>query len=161
VLNEFWLSLEYLPLAGEIGATAWFPVMESLHVLSITFLLGAILMVDLRVLGAAGRAYSVGSFVSEMVPWAVCAFVLATITGLAMFITRASAHAANPAFQIKMALLLLAGLNIAYFHSCAMPVILRAHDGTVIPQQARRAAGVSLFLWCAIMLAGRWVGHVI
>ncbi len=161
MLNEFWLSLEYLPLAGEIGATAWFPVMESLHVLSITFLLGAILMVDLRVLGAAGRACSVNSFVSELVPWAAWAFVFANITGLAMFITRASAHAANPAFQIKMALLLLAGLNIAYFHFRAMPAILRAHDASVMPHQARIAAGVSLFLWCAIMLAGRWVGHVV
>jgi len=160
VLNEFWLSLEYLPLAGEIGATAWFPAMESLHVLSITFLLGAILMVDLRVLGVAGRAYSPGSMVSQLVPWAAGAFVVANITGLAMFITRASAHAANPAFQIKMGLLLLAGLNIAYFHFRAMPAILRAHDATILPVRARTAAGVSLFLWCAIMLAGRWVGHV-
>jgi hypothetical protein len=77
-----------------------------------------------------------------------------------MFITRASAHAANPAFQIKMGLLLLAGLNIAYFHFRAMPAILRAHDATILPVRARTAAGVSLFLWCAIMLAGRWVGHV-
>jgi len=161
VLNEFWLSLEYLPIAGEIGATAWFPFMESLHVLSITFMLGSILMVDLRVLGVAALDYPAGLVVKELAPWSALAFLVACITGLAMFITRASAHAANPAFQIKMALLLLAGLNIAYFHYRAMPRILAGHSTREVPLQARIAAGASLSLWCAIMLAGRWVGHVV
>lgn len=161
MFDNFWLSLEYLPLAGEIGATAWFPFMESLHVLSIVFLLGAILMADLRVLGLAARDYPIQRVVSELVPWAAWAFLLANATGLAMFITRASAHVANPAFQIKMGLLLLAGINIAYFHFRAMPAILDARNAVAAPRQARMAAGVSLFLWCAIILAGRWVGHVI
>jgi len=161
VLSEFWLSLEYLPIAGEIGATAWFPVMESLHVLSITFMLGAILMVDLRVLGVAACVYPVNQVVREMAPWSAWAFLVANLTGLAMFITRASVHAENPAFQIKMALLLLAGINIAYFHFRVLPALPGPENSTALPLQARTAAGASLFFWCAIMLAGRWVGHVI
>jgi len=160
VLNEFWLSLEYLPIAGEIGATAWFPFMESLHVLSITFMLGSILMVDLRVLGVAALDYPAGQVVKEMVPWSALAFLVACITGLAMFITRASAHMANPAFQIKMVLLILAGLNIAYFHFRAMPLIHATYNTHDVSLRAKTAAGVSLFFWCSIMLAGRWVGHV-
>jgi len=161
VLNEFWLSLEYLPIAGQVGATAWFPFMESIHVLSITFLLGAILMVDLRVLGVAARIYSIERMAKELVPWSAWAFLVANLTGVAMFITRASTHANNPAFQIKMVLLLLAGLNIAYFHLRALPAILRLQGENTAPLLARISAAASLFLWCAIMLAGRWVGHVI
>ena len=38
MLNEFFLWLEYLPLAQHIGATWWFPLMESLHVVSMTLM---------------------------------------------------------------------------------------------------------------------------
>lgn len=160
-VNDFWLRLEYLPLAAEIGATAWFPLMESLHVLSMAILLGAIVMVDLRVLGLAALRYPVQVMVRELVPWAAWAFLAANVTGLAMFITRASAHAQNPAFQIKMGSLLLAGLNVALFHFRALPSMLRDTQGGATPPLARITAGLSLLLWCAVILAGRWVGHVI
>jgi hypothetical protein len=160
-VNDFWLQLEYLPLSAEIGATAWFPLMESLHVLSMGILLGAIVMVDLRVLGVAALRYPVPVMLRELVPWAAWAFVFATVTGLAMFITRASAHVQNPAFQIKLALLLLAGVNIALFHFRALPAMLRDSRGDAAPALARVSAGLSLLLWCAVMLAGRWVGHVV
>jgi hypothetical protein len=160
-VNNFWLQLEYLPLSAEIGATAWFPLMESLHVLSMVILLGAILMVDLRVLGLAALRYPVQAMVRELVPWAAWAFLFANVTGLAMFITRASAHVQNPAFQIKMGLLLLAGLNIAFFHLRALPSILRSTPGDKSPALAQCIAGLSLLLWSSIILAGRWVGHVV
>lgn len=160
-MNDFWLQLESHPLAAEIGATAWFPLMESLHVLCICVLLGAIVMVDLRVLGLAALRYPVQDLVRELVPWAAGAFVFANVTGLAMFITRASAHVQNPAFQTKMGLLLLAGMNIALFHFRALPAMLPSVNGGASPKLARCTAGLSLLLWCAIMLAGRWVGHVV
>jgi hypothetical protein len=118
-------------------------------------------MVDLRVLGVAALRYPVPVMLRELVPWAAWAFVFATVTGLAMFITRASAHVQNPAFQIKLALLLLAGVNIALFHFRALPAMLRDSRGDAAPALARVSAGLSLLLWCAVMLAGRWVGHVV
>ena len=160
-MSDFWLQLEYLPLSAEIGATAWFPFMESMHVLSMCILLGAIVMVDLRVLGCAAMRYPVHVIVRELVPWAAWSFVFANVTGLAMFITRASAHVQNPGFQIKLGLLLLAGLNVAFFHFRAFPAMLRCASGEAMPSLARFTAGLSLLLWCAIILAGRWVGHVV
>jgi len=161
VLNEFWLWLEYLPIAGHIGATWWFPLMESLHVVSITLMLGAILMLDLRVLGLAASGYTVSRMSRELVPWSAAAFVVATLTGTAMFITRASAHVLNPAFQIKMLLILVAGINIAIFHFRIFRTVSHWDISTKAPASARMVAGASLFLWCGAMLAGRWVGHVI
>ncbi len=156
MLNDFFLKLEYLPLAQHIGATWWFPLMESLHVLSITLMLGAILMVDLRVLGFAAKHYPVSVLSRELIPWSVASFGVACVTGLAMFITRASTHAGNPAFQIKMFLMALAGLNVAMFH-------LHLFRGADIasPAAARWMAGSSLGLWAGVMLAGRWIGHIV
>lgn len=161
MLNEFWLWLEYLPIAGHIGATWWFPLMESLHVVSITLMLGAILMLDLRVLGLAANSYAVNRMSRELVPWSAAAFLVATLTGTAMFITRASAHVLNPAFQIKMLLILVAGINIAIFHFRIFRTIQQWDVAAMAPASARLVASASLLLWCGVMLAGRWVGHVI
>lgn len=161
MLNEFWLWLEYLPVAGHIGATWWFPLMESIHVVSITLMLGAILMLDLRVLGLAANSYAVSRMSKELVPWSATAFLVATLTGIAMFITRASVHVLNPAFQIKMLLIVLAGINIAIFHLRIFRTVPQWDTSTKSPSSARIVAGASLFLWCGVMLAGRWVGHVI
>lgn len=161
MLNEFWLWLEYLPIAGHIGATWWFPFMESIHVVSITLMLGAILMLDLRVLGLAANGYTVSRMSKELVPWSAAAFLVATLTGVAMFITRASAHVLNPAFQIKMLLILVAGINIAIFHFRIFRTVSQWDTATQTPSPARMVAGASLLLWCGVMLAGRWVGHVI
>ena len=161
MLNDFWLWLEYLPIAGEIGATWWFPLIESLHVLSLAIMLGAILMVDLRILGLAAMRYSVTGMNRELVPWSAGAFLAANITGVAMFITRASSHVQNPAFQIKMVLLLLAGANIAYFHFRVLRNAKNWETTQYPPFAARLCAALSLLLWCGVTLAGRWVGHLV
>ncbi len=160
MLNEFFLSLEYLPLAQHIGATWWFPLMESVHVVSVTLMFGAILMLDLRVLGLAAVRYPVRTMTRELVPWSAAALGIASVTGIAMFITRASAHAVNPAFQIKMLLLVLAGLNVAVFHLMVFPrhIDLSAED---VAPALRLVAASSIALWIGVMLAGRWIGHIV
>ena len=78
-----------------------------------------------------------------------------------MFITRAASHVLNPAFQWKMILLVLAGANMAWFHFR----IYRHLDGTghmtATPLQLKIIGSLSLFLWAGVVLAGRWVGHIV
>lgn len=161
VLSDFWLWLEMLPIAQEIGATWWFPFMESLHVLSLAIMLGAILMLDLRVLGWAALRYPISSLNHDLVPWSAAAFLVANVTGLAMFITRASHHVENPAFQIKMLLLLVAGVNIAYFHFRVLRTVADWDSQKRTPLAARLVAASSLTLWISVTLAGRWIGHIV
>lgn len=158
-LADLWTWLESLPLATHIGETWWFPLLESIHVLTGTFLLGSILMVDLRLLGLAARMYPVSRVVSETVPWTYSASIVSVIAGLGLFITRASHYAMNPAFQIKMVLLVVAGLNMAIFHLVTARGIAR-WDGSITPSGARVAGATSLALWVGVMLAGRWIGHL-
>ena len=157
---DLWIWIEEQPLSAEIGATWWFPLFESIHVLASTFVVGTIVTVDLRLLGLIARAHPVSRIVREVIPWTRAAFVVAAVTGAAMFITQASRYADNRAFQIKVGLLVLAGLNMAAFHSGTFRNVDRwdlSHRGS--------AAGVfagacSLLLWIGIMLSGRWVGHL-
>lgn len=97
--HEFWLNLEYTWLAEQIGATWLFPLFNSLHVVSITLMLGTLLMLDLRLTGIAARAYPYRVLSQDFLPWVWLAFVVAVVTGGGLFITRASAHVLNPAFQ--------------------------------------------------------------
>jgi uncharacterized membrane protein len=160
MLADLWAWLESLPLAIAIGATWWFPLLESIHVVTAAFVVGSILMVDLRLLGLAARRHAVSRLVREVVPWTYGASVISVLSGVGMFMTRASHYAANPAFQIKMALLVLAGLNMAVFHLATTRGIARWDTAGPTATAAKIAGACSLLLWTGVMLAGRWVGHL-
>jgi hypothetical protein len=161
VFAELWAWLEALPIAEQIGATWWFPLLESFHVLSSTFIVGSILMVDLRLLNFAGTKYPVTTIIREVIPWTNAASAVSIVTGVAMFSTRASRYAEIPAFQIKMALLVLAAINMAVFHLVSARGIARWDTAAPTTAAARIAGACSLLLWIGIMLSGRWVGHVL
>jgi Family of unknown function (DUF6644) len=161
VLANLWAWLEALPLAEQIGATWWFPLLESFHVLSSTFIVGSILMVDLRLLNLAGTKYPVTRIIREVIPWTYAASAVSVITGVGMFVTRASRYAEIPAFQIKMALLVLAAVNMAIFHLVSARGISNWDTASSTTSAARFAGACSLLLWVGVMLAGRWVGHLL
>ncbi|MCB1672226.1 MAG: DUF6644 family protein [Gammaproteobacteria bacterium] len=156
-----WLSMENWPLSQVIAATNWFPLLESIHVIAITLVLGSILWVDLRLLGFAARQLPLNVLNLQLIPWTWGAFVVAVITGLGMFITRASSHIDNPAFRWKFVLMALAGINMAYFHFRVDKQLDHHAVFTDLPRPARIAGGLSLFLWSGVMLAGRWIGHIV
>lgn len=159
-MTELWTSVEAWPVAMAIGESWWFPLLESIHVLAATFLVGSILMVDLRLLGLASRKHPVARIVREVVPWTYAASVFSVVTGAGLFITRASSYADNRAFQIKMVLLLFAGLNMAVFHLMTARGVERADEVGITTPASRFAGACSLVLWVAILLAGRWIGHL-
>jgi hypothetical protein len=153
MLEAFWAWLEMQPLAAHIGETAWFPFLESVHVLSAMLVVGTVLMADLRLLGWSALRYPLIVVTREVVPWTWGAFAIATVTGIGMFITRASAYVANPAFLAKVVLLLIAGANVFVLHFIA----LRDTDR----RRLQFATGAcSLLVWAGVVLAGRWIGHL-
>ncbi len=159
--HEFWLSLEYLPIAEQIGATWLFPLINSLHVLGICFMLGTLLMLDLRVAGIVAMRYSIAQLNRDFLPLIWLSFLLAIVTGVALFITRASAHVLNPAFQWKMLLMLIAAGNMIFFH-----YYHRQHQdshtaSSRLPAKLVVSGFLSLFLWVGVTLAGRWMGHIV
>lgn len=159
--HEFWLNLEYTWLAEQIGATWLFPLINSLHVLSITLMLGALLMLDLRLAGVAANVYRYRILSRDLLPWVWVAFLVAVLTGAGLFITRASAHVLNPAFQWKMLLMLIAGLNMLMFHLRRQRLAADWDSRRPMPWTMRLTGMASLLLWAGVMLGGRWMGHII
>jgi hypothetical protein len=160
-LSDFWNWLGGLPISMHIGETWWFPLLESIHVLASTFVVGSILMVDLRLLGLAARNHAVSRITRETLPWTRTAFVLSVLAGFGMFITQPARYADNRAFQIKLVLLVLAGINMAVFHLRTMRGIAQWDDAPVAPAPARFAGACSVLVWVGVLLAGRWIGHLL
>ncbi len=159
--TEFWDSIQSLPLSQYIGFTYWFPLLESIHVLAISLVVGSILWVDLRLLGVAALSYPTSRMTRELIPWTWAAFCVAAVTGTGLFMTRAGAYVYNPAFQIKLGLLLLACANMAVFQFRTFKDIATWDSARVPPASAKLAGAASLLLWASVVLAGRWTGHLI
>jgi hypothetical protein len=158
-MTEFWSWLEMLPLSARIGESWWFPLLESIHVLTAMFVVGSIAWVDLRLLGVAATRYPASRYAQELLRWTWAAFAIALVSGFGMFMTRAAWYVTNRAFQMKVLLLALAAVNMALFHFWGRRGIARWETST--PSGAAKLAGaLSLCLWIGITLAGRWTGHL-
>ena len=132
-------------------------VVESTHVLAAVLVLGTVLIADLRLLGITDSQRPFMRIGRETLPLTWVAFALAVITGSLMFTTSAQTYFGNAAFQLKALALLVAGLNMLLFQVLTARDVA-AWDSAKPPRAARIAGAVSLLLWVAVVLLGRWIG---
>ena len=157
--NEFFLWLQDTPLGVAIRESGFlFPWIESVHVLAITIVLGTILIVDLRLMGVASRAFPVSKVMHDTLPFTVANFVLAVITGTALFTSNSAKYAENFPFQMKMVLMLLAFVNLTAFHFITMRDIAKWDAQEKAPAAVGFAGLSSIVLWLGVVAFGRWIG---
>ena len=135
-----------------------FPWVESIHVLSITLVVGSISIVDLRLLGVTSKSRAVSRLTGEVLPFTWVAFIFAAITGVLLFSSNAVKYSHNIFFLAKMSLLVVAFLNMMVFHVITSRGIEHWDESPHPPMTARLAGGVSLLLWIAVIACGRWIG---
>ena len=136
---------------------AWaYPLVETLHIVSLATLFGAIAVVDLRILGFS-KALPVVALMRHALPMALVAFCLAGATGLMLFLAHADDLIGNRMFVLKICLIGAAGTNAAIFHfgNRANP----AHWEAIVPWEARLTAGLSLLIWTGVIACGRWIAY--
>jgi hypothetical protein len=137
------------------NGTAYLLVNAS-HILGLALLIGAILPLDLRLLGLF-RSVPVAALAPVLSRMAGIGLGLALFTGAWLFTVRPVEYARNAAFLWKLGLLALALANIALQHRSA--AYTRALAGEITAAVRWRSA-VSLTLWVAVLLAGRWIGFL-
>jgi hypothetical protein len=136
-----------------------FPVIETVHVLSISLLVGTAAIVDLRLLGVVLKREKVSDVVAQIEPLAWCGFAVMFVSGFLLFWSEAEKSYGNAAFRVKLLLLVLAGLNPLIFHATIYRSVTVWNDAPVAPRQARVTAILSLTLWGAIIVAGRAIAY--
>lgn len=127
------------------------------HILGMGLLLGAILVLDLRLLGGL-RAVPLAVLGPLNARVAAVGAGLAIVTGLWLFSVQPAEYAQNPAFQIKLGLLAAALANVVVQH--ANPAYARAIEGNPASGGVRLSAAASALLWLAVLVAGRSIGFV-
>lgn len=161
-LQAIWDWLEAWPLSPAIRESEWmFPTVETFHVIAITLVVGTVMIVDLRVLGLASANREVTRVAKEILPWTWVMFVIAFISGGLMFAAKAGTYIVNFNFQLKMVLLLLAGLNMLVFHLLGYRNVAEWNRARPAPAVAKIACGLSIVLWVLIVVMGRWIGFTI
>ena len=153
-------SIESLGIAKAMRENLWlYPSVEIVHIVGFVILVGSVVMFDLRVLGLS-KQVPVRGLARHLLPWSVAALLLIIPTGLAMFAAHANDFISNRAFQLKMALLLTAGMNAAIFHTGPFRGVAQWDTQLPAPATARLSAAVSIAIWLSIIACGRLLAYL-
>ncbi len=127
-----------------------YPGLEVLHIVGIALLLGNLVALELRVWGLAA-ALPVAPLARLCLGLSLAGFGLIAVSGLLMFASQPGELLANRAFTLKIGLVMVAGINAAMFHARGG---LRRLDAA-----ARLQTVLSLGLWIAVIICGRWIAY--
>jgi hypothetical protein len=132
-----------------------YPVLLIFHVFSIALFGGMVAMGNLRVLGLALRDVPVSQVISQFRGWKWFAFAILLVTGTLLAMSDPIEYYDNIMFWISLGILLAGCVNAIVFRYGTYQSVAAWDEGTAAPPSARRWAGISLFLWIALVFAGR------
>ena len=157
MIESFCDWLANTPLSLKIQTVMWIiPAVQTVHILCVALVMSCMAMMDLRLIGVAGRKYPISRTVARFVPWVWGALPVLLASGTILTIGEPSRELLNPYFRAKM--LMLAIVIVITF------VVQRKNKKDVNYWDARRFAStsagvVSLLLWVGIVSAGRWIAY--
>ena len=137
----------------------WFPVIEGTHILALSFSVGMILMLDLRLLKVSFGRVAVARIMESIMPWALLGFIIMFATGLLLFAAQAEKVSINRFFQTKLVLLAALGANALLFQFKYYPALSGWEQTGEIPKGASMVGMVSLVLWSAVITCGRLMAY--
>lgn len=153
-----WISAT--PLSTTIRESDWwFNIIETVHVIFTTLMVGTIFVVDLRLLGVILRRESASRVVRAVLPWTWAGLAVMASSGVLLFISEAAQAYDNLAFRIKLLLLLAAGANALLFHATIYRSVGEWDARLPTPGRARAAGALSVALWTAVIVSGRAIAY--
>ena len=155
MLLPFFQWCETLWLGRFVVGSNWlFPVIESVHLLALALLGGAILVVDLRMVGLGLSGREVKEIARDARPYMNFALAMMISTGIPLFLSEPIKCYYSPAFWVKMWTLAIA-LIFTYTYRTETTRL------EVVRNTARRqmlVGALSIALWFTVASAGRWIG---
>jgi hypothetical protein len=150
---------------NESAVTAWlnsllwgFPIAEIFHIVMTGAFFGGIAMLDLRLLGV-NRSVSSVLLMKHILPCLWWLFFGVVISGSLLFLFMPLEYSGNPAFQLKLLLILAGGANALFMHV----VLLRSQfvwdSHNAVPAGVKLAALLSLAIWIGTLACGRLIAY--
>lgn len=136
-----------------------YPIVESSHVLFLLLFVGMTVIWDLRLLGLVLTEVPVTEMADRVLPWVRAGFVVMIVTGVLLFYAIPIRTYQSVWFRAKVIFLLLAFINIWYFHAKVLPNAANWDRDVRLPWVVRRAGLASLILWAGIIVFGRFIAY--
>jgi len=155
MLLEFFQWCETLWLGRVVVESLWlFPAIEAVHLLMLSLLGGAVLIVDLRMLGFGLTSRSVAAIARSARPYLIAAVLGLIATGIPLFLSEPTKCYYSPAFWVKM-----------YALALALPFTFLIRNRIALKEPVRNTArlqmlvgALSIAVWVTVAAAGRWIG---
>ena len=158
MLVEILGALEAWPVAAALRRSIYlYPAVNALHIFGLALVIGAIVPFDLRAMGffAATPVAPLARFLPNA---AAIGVAVAVPTGFLLFAVKPFEYAANPAFLVKVGLVLAGIANaLAQRQSAGWRALL---DGDEPGTRVKLGAALSLVIWCAALMAGRMIAFL-
>lgn len=132
-----------------------YPYLLTAHAVSMALFAGLIVMMDLRLLGFAFRRTPLSQVQRQLFPWQMFTMVLSAVTGAVLFYGQPLRYYGKVFFWVKMALMVVAGVNALVFHWTTYRSVA-AWDSSIVPPRGARLAGAfSIAFWAGVVVFGR------
>jgi len=155
MLLRFFRAMNEMGMSVAIRESLWMTaVFNTLHLLCLVMFVGAVLIVDLRLLGGGAKDQPVAHVARDAEPWLIAALIGLTMTGVPQLVTNALREYHSDLFWMKMAILLVA---VIYTFTLRRRVTL-AEESRVAPATRKAVGLVSLALWTAVLIHARLIG---
>lgn len=152
-LLPFFEWCEHSGVGETIRNSLWlFPVIESFHLLALVVIGGCVLVVDLRLFGLGLRHQPLARLAVDTQRWLIGGLVVMIASGILLFTSEAIKCYYHVAFWVKMTSLLFA---LVFTFTVRRKVTMAEKTG---PLRSKLVALVSVTLWSAVGIGGRWIG---
>ena len=154
-LLEFCRWIQFSPPLVAMRSSPWFfPVIATIHLMGLALVGGAVLVVDLRLLGFGLRRQPVAQLAQDGERWLLRGLVVSLPTGVLLFMCFATKYYYLMFFWVKMASLLL----VLVLTFSIRRRVATADETQMSPVWSKMVALVSLSLWTTVAIGGRWIG---
>lgn len=153
-----WLSQTAFSLA--IQTHEWVvPTVQSIHIAAIGVVLASVFMIDLRVLGWAGRDQSLMETTGRFGPWLSGALCVMLATGILMVVGEPARELLAFSFWLKM-FLVAVGTLIAAVFQMALRRNEASWESSIVKRRSTKSLAVfTLLIWVAIVILGRLIAY--
>jgi hypothetical protein len=155
MLEQFFVNMEQWPVSKAIGESLWiYPLVQALHLVVMAFFMGAVMIVNLRLMGLGLTGSSLSQVAKSARPWIIGGFIMMFLTGLPQLMQNASREYYSEYFWRKMyfvlAGLILMAISLTYMRGRA--------EGSRLGVGVRVIGVLGLVMWANVIVAARLIG---
>jgi hypothetical protein len=159
-IEQFSRTVYESAISTGIRETSWIiPAVQSIHIIAIAGVIGAAIVMDLRLAGVLATDETPQAVVRRHLPWMWSALAVLLCSGFLLGLGEPDRVLGNMVFWIKMGLVLSAFVLTLLFRYPILHPDYRIEHARMA-WMVKPMAWASLVIWVAVVFCGRWIAYV-